>query len=285
MIIDAHAHYAHRRYDNSFLYLDIQNGTYAIARGERQELVEHLRDNGIIGWIEPSIAFECLEKQLETGRTFPDSSWTALGVHPTRCIKTSLGNRKKLKYLAEHNNIIAIGETGLDYHHPRKEQHRLKQKIWFRYQLRLADRLNLPLILHIRMADRDALKILKRYRKRLHGGVVHCFSGEYHRAQVYLDLGFTLGIGGTLLRSDEVGKQLQDTVRRVPLSSLLVETDAPYVLPELDTLECSGKQRKKLCNSSMILRPVIDKIAEIRDEDPEVVENVIYQNTLRTFHL
>lgn len=285
MIIDSHAHYAHRRYDNSFLYLDIQNGAYAIARGERQELVEHLRDNGIIGWIEPSIAFESLEKQLKTGRTFPDSSWTALGVHPTRCIKTSLGNIKKLRYLTEHSNIIAIGETGLDYHHPRKEQHRLRQKIWFRYQLRLADRLNLPLILHIRMADRDALKILKRYRKRLHGGVVHCFSGDYHRAQVYLDLGFTLGIGGTLLRSDAVGKQLQDTVRRVPLSSLLVETDAPYVLPKLDTLECSGKQRKKLCNSSMILRPVIDKIAEIRDENPEVVENVIYQNTVRTFHL
>lgn len=104
--------------------------------------------------------------------------------------------------------VAAIGETGLDYHLPRK--HRLTQLLWFRYQLGLARRLGLPLVLHIRMADRDALAMLRRRRRQLPGGVVHCFQGDWDTARAYLDLGFCLGIGGALLRRES--EALRDAV-------------------------------------------------------------------------
>lgn len=77
---------------------------------------------------------------------------------------------ERVKGYSKSEGVIAIGETGLDYHYERREQHRLKQKIWFLWQIRLADKLGLPLILHIRMADEDAIRILRRNKKKLHGG-------------------------------------------------------------------------------------------------------------------
>ena len=153
------------------------------------------------------------------------------------------------------------------------------------YQIKLAHKRNLPLILHIRSADDEALKILKKYRKKLHGGVAHCFSGNSATAQAYIELGFALGIGGMLLTAGERGETLRKTVREVPLSSLLVETDAPYVLPDIGPLICSRSQRKKLLNSSLILPEVVREIARIKELSADATEQVIYQNTVRVFGL
>lgn len=285
MIIDSHAHYAHRCYDNEFPYLDCPEGNYALSHADRRGLIEQMQEKGIIGWLEPSIGFANIQQQLKVTEEYRESCWTALGVHPTKCYEAGWKNRKELDKLAAQTKIVAIGETGLDYHYPRKEQHRLLQKMWFHHQLKLADQLGLPLVLHIRGADRDALKILKRHKKQLHGGVVHCFSGDDQTAQQYLKLGLKIGIGGALLWENERGKRLQETVKRVPLSSILVETDAPYVQPDVGQLPCSGKQRKKMLNSSMILPKVIEKIATLRGEDQQTVEDVIFRNTVETFHL
>ncbi len=285
MIIDSHAHYAHARFDVEIPYLRAQNGEYTVCRADREGLLAEMRKHHIVGFIEPSIGFDSIEKQLTLVSEHRAFMWAALGVHPTRCIHTAWENRQKVKEYAENNNIIAIGETGLDYHYPREKQHRLRQKRWFVYQLKLADRLRLPLVLHIRMADKDALKILKKYKTRLHGGVVHCFTGDHRLAEEYIALGFTIGIGGKLLCDDAEGHALRDTVAHVPSDALLVETDAPYVLPDIDELICSGHQRKKLCNSSLILPMVIRRIAELRGEDPEAIEDTIYRNTVRVFKL
>ncbi len=285
MIIDSHAHYAHPRFDTEFPYLDRENGAYTVSRAHREELLAEMRDQQIVGFIEPSIGFDSIEKQLKLVSAHSPYMWAAIGVHPTRCIHTPWKNRKKVTEYAEESHPIAIGETGLDYHYPRNQQHRLRQKRWFVYQLKLAHRLNLPLVLHIREADGDALKILKKYRALLHGGVVHCFGGDHRLAEEYISLGFTIGIGGKLLCPDEQGRALCDTVKHVPLTHLLVETDAPFVLPDTAELTCSGNQRKKLCNSSLILPAVIRKIAELRGESHETVEETIYQNTVRTFGL
>jgi TatD DNase family protein len=96
-----------------------------------------------------------------------------------------------------------------------------------------------------------------------------------------VELGFALGIGARVLQEE----QLQDVVRRVPLTALLAETDAPYIRPDISHLPGSGKQRKKVRNSSLILPAVIEKIAHLRGEDPAEVEKVIYQNTLLVFRL
>ena len=285
MIIDSHAHYAHPRFHAEFPYLCVRDGAFAVDRSNRDQLLEEMDRNRIVGVIEPSIGFDAIEKQNELVLANRGRMWAAIGVHPTRCVRTAWKNRTRLAAYAETVGAVAIGETGLDYHYPRKEQYRLRQKRWFVYQIKLADRLQKPLILHIRAADRDAIRILKRYRRRLHGGAVHCFVGDRGLAQEYLRLGFSIGIGGKLFDSDAAGEALRDAVAHIPLDRLLVETDAPFVLPPLEDGLCSGNQRKRLCNASLILPAVIQRIAELRREDARTVEDAIYQNTVRVFGL
>ena len=188
--------------------------------------------------------------------------------------------RRQLEVWAREPGVAAIGETGLDYHLPRK--HRLTQLLWFRYQLGLARRLELPLVLHIRMADRDALAMLRRRRRQLSGGVVHCFQGDWDTARAYLDLGFCLGIGGALLRRES--EALRDAVARAPLDRLLVETDSPYVLPDVPWTG-SKKSLSRVRNSSLLLPRIVEEIARLKHLPPETAEAAILENTRRVFHL
>ena len=285
MIIDSHAHYAHPKFTGEFTYLFETSGEYAIARTDREGLFAEMREKGIARFIEPSIGFEAIEAQIELVNEHSEYMSLVLGVHPTRCTRISYGKRKELKRYAEGCSPLAIGETGLDYHQPRKEQHRIKQKRWFVYQIKLADKLGLPIVLHVRDADADAIRMLKRYKRRLHGGVAHCFTGNAQLAMEYIDLGYVIGIGGKLLCDNEMGRELCETVKSIPLSSIVVETDAPLVLPDIRDDICSKKQKRKLCNSSLILPSVVRKIAELRGEEAEAVEKAIYENTLRAFGL
>lgn len=279
MIIDSHAHYSHHRFDGTFTYLRSGENGYTVVQGDRESLLQNL--DGISLVLEPGIGFESNELTAALYQKYPQLLRLAVGVHPTRVARAPWRKRKQLEQWAVGPGVVAIGETGLDYHHP-KGQRRLLQWLWFSYQLRLAHRLSLPLVLHIRMADRDALAMLRRRRHMLHGGVVHCFQGDWQTAQQYLDLGFCLGIGGALLQ--EQSRALQEAVAQAPLERLLLETDSPYVLPDFPW-PGSGKARKRLCNSSLILSQVLQRIAELKGVSPALAEETIYQNTLRAFHL
>ncbi len=285
MIIDSHVHYAYPKYRGEFWYLYERDGAYAVGCTDLESLLAQMKESGIVGFVEPAIGFDDLAGQLALIKAHHDCMWGTVGVHPTRCIHTAWKNRREVEKLAGINRIVAIGETGLDYHYPRQKQHRLRQKRWFVWQIKLAHRLELPLVLHIREADRDALRILRRYKKYLHGGIVHCFAGDSHLAEQYVELGFVLGIGGKLLGQSAQTNALRDTVANVPLSCLVVETDAPFVLPDLSELACSEKKKRKLCNSSFILPALLREIASIRGEDVQTVEQTVYQNTVRVYGL
>jgi len=285
LIIDSHAHYAHNRFNNEFPSICESDEGYDIINTDLESLFLQMKENGIVGTIEASIGFDDLGKQLKLTEEHRDYMWHSIGVHPTRCIRTKWRNRREVSRLAKESSPVAIGETGLDYHYPRCEQHRFLQKLWFVYHIKLAYHLNLPLILHIRDADHDALKILTKYKKMLHGGVVHCFSGDMSSAKEYIALGFSLGIGGKLLLNDEKGKELCEIVSNIPIGSLMVETDAPFVLPDIKDISCSRNQRRRLCNSSLILPSVIRKIAELHGVSCATVEELIFKNTVETFSL
>lgn len=174
MIIESHAHYSHKRYDGVFRYL---TSDLKAQEGQREDLLNRLRESGVVLSIEPAIDFESNRRTAALYRQHPDFIRLAVGVHPTRTHQAPWRQRRQLEVWAREPGVAAIGETGLDYHLPRK--HRLTQLLWFRYQLGLARRLGLPLVLHIRMADRDALAMLRRRRRQLPGGVVHCFQGDW----------------------------------------------------------------------------------------------------------
>ena len=282
-MIDSHIHLSYRYFDQTFPYISMENEQYVICEGNRHSLIAEMKKYGIDCCIEPAIDVDSNELLLRLSRESDHFILPAIGNHPTRCVRSSLKDFKRVKEYSKSEGVIAIGETGLDYHYERREQHRLKQKIWFRWQIRLADKLGLPLILHIRMADEDAIRILRRNKKKLHGGVCHCFCGGADVAHIYTEeFGLCLGIGGTLLMKPEYSEPLQNAVAAVPMEYLLLETDGPYVKPEKPE-EITGKKWTKARNTSLILPAVASRIAEIKGLAVEDVLKITAENTRRLF--
>lgn len=248
-------------------------------------MIDEMKSRGISCCIEPAIDVDSNELLLNLSKGCDGFIYPAVGNHPTRCINSKLRDFKRVKKFSEGDGIIAIGETGLDYHYERKDQHRLKQKIWFQWQINLADKLGLPLILHIRQADEDAVKILRKNQKKLHGGVCHCFCGGADIARIYTEeFGLCLGIGGTLLMKPKYRRQLEETVIATPIEYLLLETDGPYVKPERPDA-VTGKKWTKARNTSLILPAVAEKIAYLKGISVEEVLRITEENTKRVFKI
>lgn len=281
MIVDSHAHYAHASYRNAFRYLSWDEN-WAIHEGTLEELFAELDAAGITMSVEPGIGLDFNEDILTLAKRCPGRIFPAAGCHPTRCIHEEWSDRGRLAEFARRDGVVAIGETGLDYHHPRQEQHRAKQYFWFLYQLRLARKCKLPLILHIRNADRDAIRVLKLYRPR-YGGVVHCCGEGWVVIREYIAMDLYIGIGGVLLNPAR-NEKLKEAVKHIPLERILVETDSPYVLPYCKDV-LPPKQVRRLKNSSMILPRVIDEIAAIKGIGRESVERITAENAIRLFRL
>ena len=229
MIIDSHAHYNNNAYKKPFRYLSYDKDGYSLKEGELPQLMQEMEEANIRYFIEPGVSLQSCEEVLQlcaeySGRIFP-----AIGIHPTRSIFEKWSDRHKLVAYANTLGVIAIGEIGLDYHYKREEQHRLKQHLWFIYQLNLAWKMKLPVILHVRDAHEDALRILRWHPARKLGGVIHCFYGSKEIAEQYLKLGYHIGIGGSVLQLEERAKDLWEAIPHIPLDRILVETDAPFI--------------------------------------------------------
>lgn len=147
----------------------------------------------------------------------------AVGIHPHGASDSALTAMGEIEECAVRENVVAVGETGLDYYRefaPAQAQIEL-----FRRHIALARKTGLPLLIHTRTSIDDAIDILRQ--EDFHRGVFHCYSGSYEQACVILDMGFYLGFGGVLTFSPKV----QGVFRRVPTDRILMETDAPYLAP------------------------------------------------------
>lgn len=296
-MIDTHIHLSHWMFEAQFPYLALEGGTSCvIQQGTREQLIEQMRAAGITCCIDPAIDIASNEKLLALAEQWPGFGYAAVGVHPTRTykyltrrrgkkltVRLHWKERRQLDRYAAHPAVVAIGETGLDYHLARKDQHRLRQLAWFLYQLRLAHRLGLPVILHIREADADALRVLNRCRGWLHGGVCHCFCGTPETAAAYTGLGLNLGIGGSLLMDSPRTHNLEQAIMATPLECLLLETDGPYVRPACPQLDKT--RLRKARNTSLILPAVAGRIAELKNVPVEEVLRITSENATRLFGL
>jgi len=297
MIIDTHIHLSHGLYDHEFSFVSYEGGQAIIYTKSREALVQMLKSAGIEACIEPAIDIESNQRLLLLSKQYDGFIFPAVGVHPTRTFQYRTrekngktinarllwNQRSQIDELAANPSVVAIGETGLDYHLPRHEQHRLRQKIWFIWQLKIAHENRLPVILHVREADDDALRILRKYQSILHGGVYHCFSGTVETAKKYNDLGLKLGIGGSLLIDSARKYQLEQVVIQMSLEQLVLETDGPFVKPNIPGLK--KKQIKKSRNTSLTLPAVVNRIAELKRISPEEVERVTTDNAYQLFKL
>lgn len=257
-MIDTHVHYTHKRFDNG-----------------RDEIVRELRKSGIEAVIEAAISFESNAAAIEYAkkiRPLYDTFYVAVGIHPQCVGNPDLDRVHQLRDLALVDGVVAIGETGLDYH--RQEYDGQNQKWWFCRQMELAGELKLPLIIHSRSAEEDTIEMMREYADFLRGGVIHCFSGDSRQAEAYLELGFYLGIGGTVTYGNEA---LNDAVKTAPLSKIVLETDCPFLSP---LPNCKDRR-----NDSTQLCVIAQKIAQIRGIAQEEVERVTSENAKRLFQI
>ena len=167
-----------------------------------------------------------------------------------------------------NDKMVAVGEIGLDYYWD--EPSRDIQKKWFVRQLELAREVNKPVIIHSRDAAADTLDIMKAEKCHEIGGVIHCFSYSKEMAREYLDMGFYIGIGGVVTFNN--AKKVKEVAEYVPLESIVLETDCPYLAP----VPNRGKR-----NSSINLPYVVDEISRIKGIEPDEVINQTYNNALR----
>ena len=284
MIIDSHAHYNNSAYKKSFRYLSYDKEGFSLKEGELPQLMQEMEDADIRYFIEPGVSLQSCEEVLELAAQYPGRIFPAIGIHPTRSIYEKWSDRKKLDAFAKMPGVIAVGECGLDYHYKREEQHRLKQHIWFIYQLNLAWKMKLPVILHVRDAHEDALRIIRWHPARKLGGVIHCFYGSKEIAEQYLNLGYYIGIGGSVLQLEERAKDLWEAISYIPLDRILVETDAPFILPYCKDV-IQPKLLRRARNTSLILPAVINKIAGLKSISPDEVERATTENAIRLFSL
>ena len=281
MIIDSHAHYAHASFSGNFRYLSWEDN-WVLKEGTLEDLLAGMQERGIAVSVEPGISLDFNDKILAIAQRYPGRIFPAVGCHPTRCIYEKWSDRKRLEDYCTRPGVVALGETGLDYHHPREEQHRVKQFLWFLYQLRLARKHRLPLILHIRDADADAIRVLKLFKPK-YGGVVHCCGEGWEYISEYLKLGLHIGIGGVLLNPAR-NERLKAAVPMIPLERIVIETDSPYVLPACKDV-LPPKLVRRCRNSSLILPRVIEEIARLKGVSSEEVERVTAENAIRLYRL
>ena len=284
MIIDSHAHYNNNAYKKPFCYLSYGKDGYVLKEGDREQLFQELLDANIPYSIEPGVSLQSCEEVLQLCAEYPGRIFPAVGIHPTRSIFEKWSDRHKLAAYASAPGVLAIGEIGLDYHYKREEQHRLKQHLWFIYQLNLAWKMKLPVILHVRDAHEDALRILRWHPARKLGGVLHCFYGSKEIAEHYLKLGFHIGIGGSVLQLEERAKDLWESIPRIPMNRILVETDAPFILPYCKDV-IQPKLLRRARNTSLILPAVIKNIAELKGVSADEMEETTTNNVIRLFRL
>lgn len=197
--------------------------------------------------------------------------YAVVGIHPSDSHTYSDAIEADLLSWGKRGKVVAIGEIGLDYHYDDTDE--ATQDIVFRRQIRLAHRLDLPLVIHSRDAMEETLRVLKEERgEDGHKGVFHCFSGSWEQAQSCLKLGYYLGFDGPLTFKN--AKKPVRVVEQMPLDRLLVETDCPYLSPE---------PRRGRRNEPAHVRYVAGKVAELRGITAEEAERVTFKNGCHLF--
>lgn len=254
MIFDTHAHYDDEAFDT-----------------DRDALISSMQENGIGHIVNVGADRKSSENSIKLAHEY-DFIYAAVGVHPSDTEGLTDQDMDKMMELSKDEKVVAIGEIGLDYHWPEPAQS--VQKKWFTAQLDIACHTGLPIIIHSRDAANETFEILKSYSGKISSGVIHCYSYSPELAKEYVKMGYYIGIGGVVTFKN--ARKLKETAEQIPLNSIVLETDCPYLSPEPNR----GKR-----NSSLNLPYVVAEIAKIKNvSDAEIME-VTYRNALDLYNI
>ncbi len=250
MYFESHAHYDDKQFN-----------------ADREQLLKLLPSCGVDIVINSASDMKSSRTGLKLAEKY-DYVYAAVGVHPHELYNMTDETIAELRRLADHKKCVAIGEIGLDYYydtHPRNTQ-----RFWFKKQLKLAEELRMPVIIHSREASQESFDIIRESKVRK--GVIHCYSGSAEMAKEYVKMGFYIGIGGVVTFPN--ARSMVETTEAIPLEKILIETDSPYLAPSPNR----GKR-----NDSRNLEYIVNKIADIKKVSPEKVANVTFQNGKKLF--
>jgi len=244
---------------------------------DRKAVISRAWETGLIRILVPGVDINTSRSAVQLAETFP-KIYAAIGIHPNSSRSWDSQSVNKLKVLANKPKVVAIGEIGLDYYRDRAPRNH--QKRILRNQLTLADKLMLPVIIHTRnesIEDRacinDTIDILTDWNpKRPNPGVVHSFSGFEKEAKRLISFGFMIGITGPITYKN--GILLRRVVASIPIESLLLETDGPFLTPHPHR----GKR-----NEPSYVRYIAEKISEVKQQSVEEVALQTSKNAQNLF--
>jgi len=254
MVVDSHCH------------LD-----YDVFDEDRAEMMARAKENGIDYMVSIGVELDKMPNILQIVNQHNHVFATA-GIHPHHALEAPENSLEQLDYYAQNPKIIGLGETGLDYYY-NQTGYDIQEKI-FRQHIQVARHYGLPVIVHTRDAEDDTIRILQDELQK-NGAfdiLIHCFSGSYTLAKACLDMGAYLSISGiiTFKKSDD----LRDTVSKIPINRLLVETDSPYLAP----MPHRGKR-----NEPAFTKYTLETVSKLHHIDYEAADKITTDNFFNLF--
>ncbi|CDQ37784.1 MULTISPECIES: TatD family hydrolase [Virgibacillus] len=238
---------------------------------DREETIQRAFDAGVKYMVVVGFDRETIPLAIEIAEQY-ETIYAAVGWHPVDAIDMTGEELAWIEELSSHPKVVAIGEMGLDYHWDKSPKD--VQKEVFRKQIRLAKKVNMPIIIHNREATEDIIDILKQENAEVIGGIMHCYNDSADYVQTCLDMNFYISLGGPVtFKNATLPKEV---AVQVPMDRLLIETDAPFLAPHPNR----GKR-----NEPAYVKLVAEKIAELRETTlDEICENTT-KNAISLFGL
>ncbi|MEH7463437.1 TatD family hydrolase [Bacillus thuringiensis] len=234
-----------------------------------QEVIARMKEVGVSYTVVVGFDEMTIKKAIELAETY-DFIYAAVGWHPVDAIDMTEEHLKWLEELAAHPKVVALGEMGLDYHWDKSPKE--VQKEVFRKQIKLARKVNLPIIIHNRDATQDIVDILKEENASEVGGIMHCFSGSVEVAKQCVEMNFLISLGGPVTFKN--AKKPKEVAMEIPMEQLLIETDCPYLTPH----PFRGKR-----NEPSYVKLVAEEIAKLKELSYEEVAIKTTENAKKLF--
>lgn len=250
-IFDTHSHYDDMKFNP-----------------DREMVLDTLQSQGVSLVVSCGCDIDTTQFNFDLSQKY-DYIYFAAGFHPENLDGANLDDLNIIEKFAKNSKCVAIGEIGLDYHWMNSSKQ--EQKDFFEAQLELANKLDMPVIVHDREAHGDTLDILKQYKPK---GVLHCFSGSKEMAKEIIKLGMYIGLNGVVTFSN--ARKSLEVVKEIPLERLVLETDCPYLAP----VPMRGKR-----NDSSYIPYTAEKIAQVLNIDTQELINITNTNGKRLFAL
>ena len=233
------------------------------------QVIERAGEAGVGKIICVGTTVQSSRKCIELAGRFPGRIYASVGIHPNYCAQAEPDDFKQIEALAQLAEVVAIGETGLDFHHDYASPE--LQASYFRNHVELSLSAGKPVIIHARNADKEAVDILRGISRSLHG-LRHCFDGSAQDAAPYIELGMHISFGGIVTRPGH--KKLKAAAHLVPDDRLLVETDCPYMTPA----EAQGGR-----NEPAFILHTVKALAALRNAEPAKIAALTTRNAERLF--